>query len=52
MNSKVVGQTQAKLCTLKFEKLDACIRPYFANPITNKGSSLTYAQINKQLIAT
>ena len=33
-NFKAVGQTKAELCSLKVEKLDACIRPLFANPVT------------------
>ena len=28
------GQTQAELHILKVEKLDVCIRPLFANPVT------------------
>ena len=30
-NFKAIGQTQAKLHSLKVEQLDACIRPLFAN---------------------
>ena len=33
-NIKAVGQTQAELHSLKFEKLDAYIRPFFANSAT------------------
>ena len=31
LNFKAVGETQAELHSLKVEKLDACIRPLFAN---------------------
>ena len=31
---KTVGYTQPELHTLEFEKLDVCIRPLFANPVT------------------
>ena len=30
-----VAQLQAELHLLKVKKLDACIRPLFANPVTN-----------------
>ena len=33
-NFKAVGQTQTELHSLKVEKLDACIRPIFANLVT------------------
>ena len=33
-NFKVVAQLQAELHLLKIEKLDACIRPLFANSVT------------------
>ena len=33
-NFKAVAQLQAELHLLKVEKLDACIRPLFANPVT------------------
>ena len=33
-NFKAVPQLQAELHLLKVEKLDACIRPLFANPVT------------------
>ena len=31
---KAVGPTEAELHILKVEKLDACIRPLFANSVT------------------
>ena len=37
-NFKAVGLTQAELYSLKFEKLDVCIRPFFANLVTNNVS--------------
>ena len=33
-NFKAVAQLQAELHLLKVEKLDVCIRPLFANPVT------------------
>jgi len=33
-NFKAVDKPEAKLHLLKVEKLDACIRPLFANPVT------------------
>ena len=33
-NFKAVGSTEAELHLLKVEKLDACIRPLFANSVT------------------
>ena len=37
INFKAVGQTRAELHIFKVEKLDACIRPLFANPVTYVG---------------
>ena len=34
-NFKAVGPTEAELHILKVKKLDACIRPLFANSVTN-----------------
>ena len=33
-NFKAAGQTGAELHIFKVEKMDACIRPLFANPVT------------------
>jgi len=33
-NFEAKAQLQAKLCLVKFEKLDACIRPLSANPVS------------------
>ena len=33
-NFKALGPTEAELHILKVEKLDACIRPLFANSVT------------------
>ena len=33
-NCKAVGPTEAELHILKVQKLDACIRPLFANSVT------------------
>ena len=33
-NVRALGKPQAKLCLLEVEKLDACTRPLFANPVT------------------
>ena len=33
-NLRALDKPQAKLCLLEVEKLDACIRPLFANPVT------------------
>ena len=33
-NFRAVGQTQAELHILKVEKLDACTKPLFTNPVT------------------
>ena len=35
-NVQAVGPTEAELHILKVEKLDACIRPLFANSVTYK----------------
>ena len=33
-NFEAVTQLEAELHLLEVEKLDACIRPFFANPVT------------------
>ena len=33
-NVRALGKPQAKLCLLEVEKLDACLRSLFANPVT------------------
>ena len=43
-NFKAVVQLQAELHLLKVEKLDACIRPLFANPVTYLFHVLTIKQ--------
>jgi len=37
-NFKAIGGLQTELCLVKVEKLDACIRPLFANPVTYSAS--------------
>ena len=39
-NFEAVAQLQAELHLLKIERLDACIRPLFANPITYIATNL------------
>jgi len=33
-NFEAMAQLQVELCLVKFGKLDACIKPLFANPVT------------------
>ena len=33
-NFNTVGHSQTKLSSFKVKKMDACIRPLFANPVT------------------
>ena len=33
-NFSLIAHSQMKLCLFKVAKLDACIRPLFANPVT------------------
>ena len=40
-NLKAVDPTEAELHLLKVEQLDVCIRPLFANSITNEHNTLS-----------
>ena len=48
-NFRALGKPQAELCLLKFEKLDVCIRPLFANPVTY---SYSYSYLLRTCIAS
>ena len=44
-NYKAVEQTHAELYSFKVEKLDACIRPLFANPVTYIDTCIVYFRV-------